>query len=102
MTHRRDMSKERVKLLIGIEDAVLCKVIGRPNRAYALAPGLLVDRLGALIRWYRYVVRPVRRHCHLRYQSFQDCIPLSWWQAGPGWVVSRSAAHPNRSRALLG
>src|SRR3981189_2083501 len=28
--------------------------------------------------------------------SFQYCIPLSWWQAGPGWVVSRSAAHPNR------
>jgi len=76
MTHRRDMSKEGVQLLVGVKDAVLHQVIGRPNGAYALAPRLFVDRFGAAIRWYRYVVRPVRRHCHLRYQSLQYRIPL--------------------------
>ncbi len=75
MTHRSYMSEEGIQLLVGVEDAILREVIGRLDWAYALAPCLLVDRLGAAIRRYRYIVHPVRGHCHLRYQSLQYRIP---------------------------
>lgn len=70
MTHRGDMSEEGVQFLISVEDAVVREVIGRPDRAYALAPSLLVDRLDAVIRRDRYLVRSVRGHYHLRLSVF--------------------------------
>jgi hypothetical protein len=46
VTHRSNMSKVGVQFLVGVEDAVLREVISRLNRAHALAPRPLVDRLG--------------------------------------------------------
>ena len=71
MTHRGDMSEEGVQFLISVEDAVVRKVIGGPDWAYALASSLLVDRLDAVIRRNRYLVRSVCGHYHLRLSAFQ-------------------------------
>jgi hypothetical protein len=75
MTHRSDMSKEGVQFLISIEDAVVREVISRPDWAYALAPSLLVDRLDAVIRRDRYLVRSVCGHYHLRLSVFPVSHP---------------------------
>src|SRR5258706_15200102 len=71
MPHRGDMSKEGVQFLISLENAVLSKIIDRPDRPYALAPCLLVEGFGAAIRRHRHVVRPVRGHYPLRYLFFR-------------------------------
>jgi hypothetical protein len=75
MTHRGDMSKKGVQFLISVEDAVVRKVVGRPDWAYALAPSLLINRLDAVIRWNRYLVRSVRGHYHLRLSVFPSIAP---------------------------
>jgi hypothetical protein len=41
------MSEKGIQFLIGVEDAILSKIIGRREHPYALPPRLLVDR-GAL------------------------------------------------------
>ena len=66
MTHRGNMGKESVQFLVSVEDAIVREVISRPDRAYALAPGLLVDRFHAVTRRNRYLVRSVCGHYHLR------------------------------------
>lgn len=66
MTHRGDMSKEGVQFLISVENAILGEIVSRLDRAYALAPCLLVDRLSTAARGQRPVVSPVRRHRHLQ------------------------------------
>jgi hypothetical protein len=58
------MSEKRVQLLVGVQDAVLSEIIGRLDRAYTLAPRLLVERLAATVRRDRRIVRPVRGHSH--------------------------------------
>lgn len=64
MTHRGDMGEEGVKLLVSVEDTLLCQIIGRLDRTHTLAPRLLIDRLDTAIRRDRRVVRSVRGHCH--------------------------------------
>ena len=43
MTHLGDMSKEGVEFLVGVEDAVLSEVVGRPDGTNALAPRLFIE-----------------------------------------------------------
>jgi hypothetical protein len=64
MTHRGDMSEKGIQFLIGVEDAILSKIIGRRDYPYALPPRLLVDRLDAAVRRHCRMVSPVRGHCH--------------------------------------
>ena len=64
VTHRGDMSEKGIQFLVGVEDAVLSKIISRRYRPYALTPCLLVDRLEAVIRQLCRIVRSVRGHCH--------------------------------------
>jgi hypothetical protein len=42
VTHLGDMSEEGVELLVGVEDAILSEVVGRPDGANALAPRLFI------------------------------------------------------------
>jgi hypothetical protein len=79
VTHRGDMSQKGVQFLVSIEDAFLRQIIGSPDRAHALAPCLLIDRLDAAVRRDCCVVRPVHGHHHPRY-----------------WVSSRITLPPAR------
>ena len=81
MTYGGDMSKEVVQFLIRVEDAVVREIISRPDWVYALAPGLLVDRLDAVIRRNRHLVRLVRSHCDLRLSVLPVSHPA---EASPG------------------
>jgi hypothetical protein len=65
-THRGDMGEKGIQFLIGIEDAILSKIIGRRYRPYPFPPRLLVDRLGTVIRRHCRVVSSVRTHRHPR------------------------------------
>jgi hypothetical protein len=64
VTHRGDMSKKGIQFLIGVEDTILSKIIGRRYRPYAFPLRLFVDRLGTAIRRHCRVVSSVRGHCH--------------------------------------
>jgi hypothetical protein len=64
MTHRGDMGEKSVQFLIGVEDTVLSKIIGRRDRAYTLPPCLLVDRLYVAIWRHRRMVSSARGHRH--------------------------------------
>jgi len=64
VTHRGDMSEKGIQFLIGVENAILSKIISRRYRPYAFPPRLLVDRLDTAIRRHRRVVSSVRGHCH--------------------------------------
>jgi len=88
MTRRGDMGQEGVQLLVGVEDTVLSEIIGRQDRAYTLAPCLLVERLGAAIWRQRSVVRSVRGHCHLQYRS------------SPVWHSVRAALRDQTGKTL--
>ena len=43
MTRLGDMSKEGVRFLVGVEDAILSEVVGRADGANALAPRLFIE-----------------------------------------------------------
>ena len=43
MTRLGDMSKEGVQFLVGVEDAILSEIVGRPDGANALAPRLFIE-----------------------------------------------------------
>src|SRR5216683_1736416 len=62
VTHRGHMSEEGVQLLIGVEHAVLGKVVGRLDRLHALAPRLLVNRLGTDLRRLCRIIRVAGGH----------------------------------------
>src|SRR5215470_17983901 len=93
------MGEEGVKLLVSVEDALLCQIIGRLDRTHTLAPRLLIDRLDTAIRRDRRVVRSVRGHCHP--QDWVDSsitlhtdslpsragLPVSA-PPSPGWVIT--------------
>lgn len=66
MTHRGDMSKKGVQLLIGVEDVTLSKIIGRRDRTYALPPRLLVERLCAASSRHLCMISSARGRCHLQ------------------------------------
>jgi hypothetical protein len=66
VTHRSDMSEKGIQFLIGVEDAILSKIIGRCYRPYAFPPRLFVNRLGTAVRRHCRVVSSVRGHCHPR------------------------------------
>ncbi len=62
MTHRGDMSEKGIQFLIGVEDAILSKIIGGRDSPNVLPPRLLVDRLDAMIPRHSRIVSPVRGH----------------------------------------
>ena len=43
VTRLGDMSKEGVRFLVGVEDAILSEVVGRADGANALAPRLFIE-----------------------------------------------------------
>jgi len=43
VSHLGDMSKEGVQFLVGVEDAILSEIVGRPDGANALAPRLFIE-----------------------------------------------------------
>ena len=42
MTHLGDMSKEGVQFLVGVEDAILSEIVGRPDGSNSLALRLFI------------------------------------------------------------
>ena len=71
MTRLSHMSEEGIQFLVGVEYAVLGQIGGRLDGTDALAPRLSIECFRATVGGHRYVVCPVRRHRHLRYQSVQ-------------------------------
>src|ERR1700722_10497616 len=69
------MSEEGVQPLVGVENTVLGEVIGGLNRAHALAPRLLVNRLGTNTRRQRLICSPVGGYRHLQHRSLQWGTP---------------------------
>jgi hypothetical protein len=65
VTHGCDVREKGIQLFVCVEHAVVGEIVGRHDRAYALAPCLLVDRLNTAIRRHRRVVSSVRGHRHL-------------------------------------
>jgi hypothetical protein len=43
VTHLGDMSEEGVQFLVGVEDAILSEIVGRPDGANALALRLFIE-----------------------------------------------------------
>jgi hypothetical protein len=98
VTHRGDMGEEGVKLLVSVENTLLCQIISRLDRTHTLAPRLLIDRLDTAIRRDRRVARSVRGHCHPQdwvdssITLHTDSLPLRAGRAEPQNPVEATLA----------